>query len=207
MTARHYEQYWGGIFCLEGEWEEDLTDRSTVLPVLELLEKASPAEREIRFTHRKVSTLAEFEHCLLRWAEEVPYYVLYLAFHGTKDGIYIPGARIGDAPPDIVPLTYIGELVRGLLSDCVIHVGSCSVMAADDEQLDSFLLATGARAIVGFTRDTEWMDGSAVDLIVLSNLAWYEQLGRALSMLERAEKYASLREPPLGLRVHRHPGA
>ena len=38
-----------GVFCLEGDWETDLKGRTTVTPVLELLERSHyPAIRSIR---------------------------------------------------------------------------------------------------------------------------------------------------------------
>ena len=74
---------WSGVFCLEGAWdEEDLTDRSSVRPVLDVLERL----RCIDFVHRDIGTRAELEHYLRRWIEEdLAYRLLFLAFHGSVD--------------------------------------------------------------------------------------------------------------------------
>ena len=46
--------------CLEGMWSSRLTDRSSVLPVLELLERHGA----IDFIYRDAGTVGELEHYL-----------------------------------------------------------------------------------------------------------------------------------------------
>jgi len=197
---------WSGIYCLEGQWEErDVLDRSSVLPVLELLERYWA--EEVGFVHRTVSTFGEFEHYLDRWVNEaVPYYVVYLAFHGTTDGIRIPDARIEGAPKGVVTLEYLGKRLGDQLGDCVVHFGSCSVMAASPSRLDRFLRATGATAVMGYSEEVKFMDSAAMDLIALSNIVAYERVGDILGKKGLgSSRYASFRRKPIGFRARRHP--
>ena len=51
------------IFCLEGLWEEDLTKKSTILPILELLY----LNNKIEYIYRDCATKEEFEFYLQKW--------------------------------------------------------------------------------------------------------------------------------------------
>ena len=83
---RNPDKKWGGVFCLEGTWEDDLADRSSVLPVLELLERL----KQIDYIHRDVGTRAELEHYVRRCIDEkLDYNVLYLAFRYGESGLWI----------------------------------------------------------------------------------------------------------------------
>lgn len=53
----------GGVFCFEGQWADDLTERGSVLPTLELLERLG----SIRFVHRDTATPQELRYFLERW--------------------------------------------------------------------------------------------------------------------------------------------
>ena len=55
-----------GIFCLEGEWDNDLRKKRSIRPVLDLLQHSnSPRVDSIR---RDVGTKAEFEYYLRKWS-------------------------------------------------------------------------------------------------------------------------------------------
>src|SRR3954471_276534 len=112
---------WDRVFCLEGEWQSRLRDRSSVLPMLELLERL----RVLDFVHRDVGTPAELEHYLARWLQDTSvkdFYVLYLAFHGSPAGLDAGG-------DDLFSLARLAAVLEGECADCVIHLGSCSVLS------------------------------------------------------------------------------
>jgi len=76
--------------------------------------------------HRDVGTRGELEHYLRRWIDQrLDYLVLYLAFHGSESGICLSNEREGE-----VSLDALGAVLADELDDCVVHFGSCSVMAA-----------------------------------------------------------------------------
>ena len=178
---------WSGVFCLEGEWnDEKLKDRSSVLPALELLERLDL----ITFVHRDVATRAELEHYLARWTRErLPLNVLYLAFHGTPDGI-----AIADAPDHEATLEYLGGLLAGKLKGRVVHFGACSVLRARPKKMRQFTEQTGAKVVLGYREDVDWIESMAWDMIVLSTLAHYKQLGTAVKRINQDSRYASLRK-------------
>ena len=184
---------WGGVMCLEGDFEDSLEDRSSMLPVLDLLERVG--HDGITYIHRDVGTRAELDHYLRKWIQREDYYTLYLSFHGNADGIQVSDHEDGSAT-----LEHLADVLADAITDCVVHFGSCGVLAADDRRLQHFLKRTGARAVMGYTTSVDWIDSAALDLIVLATLGRYQQLGRSLRLLEEAPRYASLREQ-LGFRI------
>ena len=191
---------WGRVYCLEtASWDaNDVTDRSSVLPILEIMKAAEPGEFE--FVHRPVRTEADLRHYLERWIEDdLDYHVLYLGFHGDRDlGICFDD----DTTMTLESLgTYLGSELPSDLSDCVIHLGSCSIVKSE-KAVSEFFRATRAKAVLGYTEDTPWIDSAAMDLLALGTLAHYKRLGDALNYLE-GNAYQSLTEPPVGFKVKR----
>src|SRR5437762_1549422 len=77
-----------GIYCLEGLWDINLKDKSTVLPILELLEKSGVCKH----MHHSCATKDELEFFLKKWKQKSissKFPILYLAFHGVPGAILI----------------------------------------------------------------------------------------------------------------------
>ncbi len=182
---------WSGVFCLEGAWNpDDLTDRSSVLPVLDVLERLEC----IDYVHRDIGTRAELEHYVRRWIEEnLDYRLLVLAFHGSVDRDGVRSLWLSAETDGTVTIDHLTGLLAGQLEGCVVHLGSCSVVDARDPAWSTFLHRTGAAAVMGYDRDIDWVDSAAWELILFGTLARYKQLGSALNAL-KAKKYLSLRE-------------
>lgn len=154
-----------GVFCLEGAWERRLDDRTSVLPSLELLERRG----NIRYIHRDVGTEDELYHYLRKWSQRgySAYGVLYFAFHGVRGGI-----KVGRGT---VPLSELADKLQGTAAGRVIYFGSCSVMRDRDAVAD-FHKETGAKAIVGYRKDVDWVESAAFDLMLLSSLTGSERI-------------------------------
>ncbi|MFE7605264.1 DUF6642 family protein [Brachybacterium paraconglomeratum] len=152
-----------GIFCLEGEWDGDLTSRLSVRPVLELLEELEVAQ----WIHRDVATRAEFEYYLRKWTsdEYADFPVLWLAMHGDKALISLSG-------DEQASLT-IGELEQALAGSCagkVVYFASCSTLKEDPKRLQQFAKKTGARAVIGYRKDVDWSDAAAFEVLLLQEV-------------------------------------
>lgn len=150
-----------GIFCLEGDWWNDLNHSASVKPVLELL---CQVEKALCFIYRDVGTVAEFDHYLNKWSQQsrAKYPILYLAFHGNAEGLSIGDARRRDAR---VTLDALAEKLKGKCKGKLIHLGSCSTLDLDERHIQRFLQTTGATAIAGFRSDVEWLKASAFDML------------------------------------------
>lgn len=153
-----------GIFCLEGEWDSDLTSRLSVRPVLELLEQLQVAQ----WIHRDVATRSEFEYYLEKWtSEEYSHFpVLWLAMHGDAATISLSGGEEGSLSMD--------ELEKILADACagkVVYFASCSTLKEDPKRLQQFAKRTGARAVIGYRKNVGWSEAAAFEVLLLQELA------------------------------------
>ncbi len=150
-----------GIFCLEGDWDPNLRNRTSVRPMLELLERMGTSQ----FIHRDCGTPGELAFYLSKWPQRryANYRLGYLAFHGYQGHL-----DVGDG----VSVRGLGEQLRGKLAGRVVHLGSCSVMDADPSEMRAFLETTKAKAISGYAKDVDWTSSAAFDLLLFGELIW-----------------------------------
>lgn len=154
-----------GVFCLEASWAndgKDLTDGCSVEQQLRMLHGAAQIGRVI---HRDVATLPEFQAYIKEWrkAKYRAYPVAYMAFHGFPGGFW-PGETA-------ITLTQFADLIgAGKAADRIFYLGSCETMKTPDKDLKAFCKATGAKAIVGYTRSVSWRESAAFDCLLLPRL-------------------------------------
>ena len=153
-----------GIFCLEGEWDSDLTRRLSVRPVLELLEQLEVAQ----WIHRDVATLSEFEYYLEKWISEEysRFSVLWLAMHGDRATIALSGDEEGSLTMD-----ELEDLLAGRCAGKVVYFASCSTLKEDPKRLQQFAKRTGARAVIGYRKNVAWSEAAAFEVLLLQELA------------------------------------
>ncbi|MDO9186147.1 MAG: hypothetical protein Q7W13_09060 [Bacteroidia bacterium] len=151
-----------GIYCLEGLWDRDLQNKSTVLPILELLHKGGICN----YIYHTCATKEELEFFLKKWKQKAiitKFPILYLAFHGKKGHIYITHNN-----------TYSLNDLAGILENSaqgkVIYFASCETLNAAERTIQSFLKKTNAIAAIGYKQEVDWMIATAFELLVLDAL-------------------------------------
>src|SRR5512139_1455089 len=87
------------IACLESYWNEDVENRLSVIPILDLLGKTNGTKSFVL----TCNTPQELEFNLDLAKEMRGYRILYLAFHGYPGGIWLADVKIG--------IDYLGELM------------------------------------------------------------------------------------------------
>lgn len=154
-----------GVFCLEGDWEPDLRIRTSVLPVLDLLEKAN--EPSIPFIRRAIGTVSGFEHYLQKWTQKkyASFPILYLGFHGDPGVLYV-----GDKKTEPVSLDWLEERLAGKCRKRIIHFGACGTLAIHGNRLRRFFQRTQALAISGYRMDVDWVLSAAFEIVLLSEM-------------------------------------
>lgn len=149
-----------GIFCLEGEWDDLLTDKKSVRPGLDMLTTV----RGDRLIHRNAATADEFGYYLRKWATRRydAFPLAYLSYHGERGKLHLGR--------DSLSLAEIAAMVSGRLAGRVVYFGSCGTMAASEEELRDFVETTGADAIAGYTKSVYWEESAAFDFTLLPEL-------------------------------------
>lgn len=152
-----------GIYCIEGLWNpDDISDRSTVLPILELLEKRETCN----FIYHDCATYEELLFLISTWRKKAvsnKYPILYLAFHGKEERIFV-------GKETAVTLELISELLKEKCYGKVIYFGSCSTLNTDERNIKRFLDKTDAIAAIGYKTEVDWLQATACDLFVFDAL-------------------------------------
>ncbi len=151
-----------GIYCIEGLWETSIQDKSTILPILDLLEKRSG----LKYIYHDCATQSELEFFLSKWELKSisnKYPILYLAFHGETGGIFVNNK-------EVFSLDQLSDLLENKCLGKVIYFGSCSTLNLDKRKIKSFLEKTGAIATIGYKYDVDWIRSTACDLLVFDAL-------------------------------------
>ncbi len=179
-----------GVFCLESNWSSDLRDRSSLRPLLELLEQ----QKAVEAIHRDCGTVDEFEHYLdiSTQARYEKYRLLYLGFHGGPGLVRIGGSR--------VEIEQIAEALDGRAKNTTVYFGTCSTLDVPVKRLDKFLTMSGAKAVCGFRKDVGWLESAAFDLLIIEALTRYRRMDFAEKWLRKAYPSTVRR---LGFRMRR----
>ena len=166
-----------GVFCLEGDWDDDLRDRSSVLPTLEMLD----ARHQCSYIHRDVATEAELSHYLeQRGKSKYSHYsVIFLAFHGDRGKIHLGRESID--------LERLAELMTGRCDDTIVYFGSCATTWVSESRLEEFRKQVGAAYIAGYRKDVDWVTAAAFEFILLQALSSYSRVGDALNYIEQKD--------------------
>ena len=133
------------------------------------------------------ATRAEVNHLLDRWAGHgtdrlrsySQYNVLYLSFHGEQGRIWIPAEKA------TISLTQLATRLAGGCKGKIVHFGSCHVLDVDRSRIAAFRRKTGARLVSGYSRDVNWVESAALDMLLLSYLADERTDERAVKRLRR----------------------
>ncbi|CAN5400810.1 hypothetical protein BH10ACI2_BH10ACI2_19480 [soil metagenome] len=161
------------IFCLESQWDNNLEKKLSVLPLLELAEKTC----SINFIHLTCNTFAEFKYNLGLRPNRKSYGLLYLAFHGTKGTIQLHEKE------HQLGFDELAKMFGSKFSGWALHFGSCSTLKNSEELVRTFMHETGIKLVTGYCKNVEWVESSALDLIIFSRIQRYKNLKSFLNFI------------------------
>lgn len=157
-----------GIYCIETDWWNNPRRQSTVEPVLSILK----THLKIPYVHRDVSTDGELSFHLREWSSKAyakfPY--LYLALHGNNGTICSRREKNGRYYKVELTLDWLASVLKNRCDGRVIMIASCSTMDIHGAYKRKFLEATGARAVLGYAVDVDWLDATTFELALFSTL-------------------------------------
>ncbi|WP_435151242.1 DUF6642 family protein [Micromonospora aurantiaca (nom. illeg.)] len=150
-----------GVFCIEGEWDHDLTKRRTVLPTLDMLERLG----SLRHIHRSAVTRDQLRYHLEKWstARYAAYQVGFFALHGSPRHMWLSRSHS-------TSLDEVAGWIPGRWHGKRIYIGGCSVLRGSDSYLTDFLYQTGASLVCGFTKQVDWIESAAFEMVILDRL-------------------------------------
>ena len=155
-----------GIYCIETVWYGN-DDRVSIRPILEIIEEHYKAPH----IHRDAATRGELFHYLAKWGELVcDYPILYLGFHGEKEGKLLLSSE--DGQDDTVNGEDVAKRIASLgISNFLVHFASCSSL--NDMKTKEFLRIAQASAVSGYSEDVDWVDSAAFELLYLGELQYH----------------------------------
>ncbi len=107
-----------GVFCFEGRWSSNLADRSSVRPLLDLLQN----QRVANYAYFDVATVEELCFYLRKWhqAQYRSFRIGYFAFRGDAGQIIIGRHKL--------TLTELGDTLEDQCEGKIIYFGSCQTL-------------------------------------------------------------------------------
>ena len=150
------------IFCLEAEWEKNLSDKSTVAHLYQLLESVSG----IKYIHRRAATIVEFDFYIEKWARLTSSKVLVIESHAWEEGVILFPER----QKSELSLEHIKEILlpkKKSMSGRYIYFGGCEFFRNSEEELKQFVNETGLKGVIGYTEVVDWIDSAAFSMLVI----------------------------------------
>lgn len=166
------------IACLESMWDRRIENRLNVLPTLELISKT----QESKFSHMTCNTREELQYNLNLLCKR-NYGVLYFAFHGSPGKIHLHR--------DKVSLTDLAAMMNCRFANWIIHFGTCSTLRKPRE-VAYFVENTRVALVTGFTKDVDWIESSAFELLLFK--AFHNYRSPKIICRHLLNKYAGLAE-------------
>jgi len=156
------------ILCLEGLWDNNLEQRLSVKPILEIISKLNG----IRFTHCPCNTKSEFLFHLYNFtASKIisKYSILYLAFHGHS-------GRIVLSDQEQLNLKELADLMGQQFRGWSVLLSCCSILSLGEKRIESFINQTQVSLVIGYRKAVDWGESISLDLIILDHLVNYSYL-------------------------------
>lgn len=161
--SQYYRKY---VFCLEGDWQKDLRDNSSVRAALNFLQQNC----KINYIYKQCGTRENLEYYLSLWQQKKykDYSICYFAFHGQPEKI-----QVGK---EFVTLEELADILQDSCHDKIIHFGSCKTLSTDEKNIRRFLEHTGALGVCGFETEINFVESSAFDMILIEMFQQYKDI-------------------------------
>jgi hypothetical protein len=154
------------VFCLEGDWENDLRKKSSVSAALEFLR----TNCNINYIHKHCGTKENLIYYLSMWKQRRYrlYSICYLAFHGFPEEI--------EVGKEVLALRELAEILNGSCVNKIIHFGSCNTLDTDERKIRQFLETTQALCVCGFRTDIDFLESSVFDMLLMQKFQEYKDI-------------------------------
>lgn len=160
------------ILCLEANWNgRNISPQS----VHHTLETMSDIHNDTCI-HIWCNTKDELKYALRDANYGFRQGFLYMAFHGS------PG-RIQLGNKTHVTMTGLADLMENRFQGWNVHFGSCRTM--DTLQAEPFKKMIGARILTGYTKSVDWIQSTAMDMLLLDQMYRHKTPGYLRNKMQR----------------------
>ena len=160
------KSYKKNVFCLEGDWQKDMRDNSSIRAALMFLKE----NLSIKYIYKQCGTRENLEYYLTLWQQKkyADYSICYFAFHGVPESI-----QVGK---EFVTLAELADMLQGSCQDKIIHFGSCKTLNTEPAVIKRFLEHTGALCVCGFETEINFVESSAFDMVLIEQFQQYKDM-------------------------------
>lgn len=158
------------IFCIEGDWSNDLRDESSILTALQFL-KHNSLEKP-NFIYRRGINNDGFcdllkTSCLSKYEK---FSILYLAAHGES-------RLLNSGKKKTISIDKIAEILDGKAKNKIVHFGSCQTLhKVSKKEMINFLSKTGAIAVSGYTKKIDFIPSTFLDILFFETCQKYHKM-------------------------------
>ena len=161
------------IFCIEGDWEEDLRKKTSILSGLEMLSSIS----QMDFIYKTCASENELLSRLNNYINSAhkprskykSYDIVYLATHGEKGSLKFN--KLVDVLDFFV---HNDNFKQGAFKDKIVHFGSCLTMKMKETDLADLKSFTQAKIISGYTKSIDFLDSTLFDVLYFNACGKYK---------------------------------
>lgn len=179
------------IACLEGLWDDNLEQRLSVKPVLEIISVLNG----ISFIHCPCNTVGEFQfHLYNLTASKIAskYSILYIAFHGHAGKIVL-------SDQEQLNLEGLADLMGQRFRGWSVLLSCCSLLCLGEKRIKDFIKQTQIGLVAGYRKDVDWAESLSFEFIILDHLVNYRYLSWMRKRIEN--RYSDL-VAATGLKFH-----
>lgn len=174
------------LFCIESDWDSQPQREKSILPLLECIKGVYP---EFEYIYRTANTKEELIYCLKKFKSirklTNDFYTIVFCGHG-RTGIFTLGDGINGIQLTLKKLGEICQSVnKNLFLHQHVHFDSCSILKTPDSNLDLFTEMTGAEAVTGFSRNVDFIDSYALEMVLFETLLNSNNIKKGLQKFDK----------------------
>lgn len=148
------------IFCLEAAWWKN--SYVTVRPYLETLRMLN----KVSFDWNQCNTVGDLRHFLSKSPPRAKG-ILYFAMHGRRGRLAFTNGT------EETTLSELVDMMGNRYAGWHIHFACCETINTSDRIFQEFKKKTEAGIVSGYTTQVDWIEGYALDMLLLSTAQRY----------------------------------
>jgi len=71
-------------------------------------------------------------------------------------------------------------------TDWIIHFGCCSTIRVEPDRLQQFVATTQVKMVMGYTKNIDWIESAAMDMLIFQALQQYVDLHACWRYLQKS---------------------